>query len=95
MHQEFVETVIDDIVSVGNTYPIGLPAPSEFVIDAFRSMFDELALFTGEYKKSIHDKDDEPSPSSVESMDVETDKKILIARCYNGQIKDEVSSEIH
>ena len=90
MHQEYVQSEINEIVAVGKEYRMGHPPPSEFVAERFRSMFESLMAFTAEYKKSVHDKEDEPTPSSsVESMDVEPDKKVFVARCtHTGQSKD-------
>ena len=38
-------------------------------------------MFLTDYKKSVHEKDEEITPASTEVMDVEPDKKAVVARC--------------
>jgi len=38
-------------------------------------------MFLTDYKKSVHEKDEEITPASTEVMDVDPDKKAVVARC--------------
>jgi hypothetical protein len=87
VHQQFVNSAIDDAVRIGNRYCgafdlNNLNSAFQQDASAFKAILDTLAMFLTDYKKSVHEKcDDESSPTSMESMDVETEKKVIIARC--------------
>lgn len=84
MHQHFVNSAIDDAVQIGNRYCGTLDMNSSFQQDiaAFKAILETLAMFLTDYKKSVHEKsDDEGSPASAESMDIETEKNVIVARC--------------
>lgn len=58
---------------------------------SFKATFDTLSMFLADYKKSVHEKDDEQiTPASTEIMDVEPEKKAIVARCTQNSGPKEV-----
>ena len=95
VHQDFVETAIDEIVEIGKrshkSVDGKVPPPDAF---SFRQTFEALGYFLSEYKKSSHDKADEVITSSPERMEVEGDKKTITARCTQSPGPKDVSPYI-
>jgi hypothetical protein len=93
VHQAFVESAIDDVVEIGNRMRRNVEKPaSQQDFFSFKQTFDALSLFLSEYKKSVHETaDDDITPSSAETMDIEGEKKAIIARCTQSPGPKEVT----
>ena len=91
VHQQFVETTVDEIIEIGNRFRRSTPIPPNQELNNFRGTFDTLSYFLADYKKSVHEKNDETTPTSSESMDIESEKKVIIARCTRNSGQKEVS----
>jgi len=87
IHQQFVENAIDEIIELGSRFRRSDPIPPNQELYNFRTTFEALSQFLIDYKKSVHEKDDGSTPASTESMDIEVEKKAIIARCaqHSGQ----------
>jgi hypothetical protein len=81
VHQEFVQGAIDMIVAIGDRNRKGLDPRNHSEFCSFKATFETLSMFLTDYKKSVHEKDEELTPASTEVMDVEPDKKAIVARC--------------
>jgi hypothetical protein len=81
VHQEFVQGAIDMIVALGNRNRKGLDPRNHSEFCSFKATFETLSMFLTDYKKSVHEKDEEITPASTEVMDVDPDKKAVVARC--------------
>jgi hypothetical protein len=81
VHQEFVQGAIDMIVALGNRNRKGLDPRNHPEFCSFKATFETLSMFLTDYKKSVHEKDEEITPASTEVMDVDPDKKAVVARC--------------
>jgi hypothetical protein len=91
VHQQFVETAINELVAIGNRHwKITTTAPTQEIYN-FRSTFEALSRFLDDYKKSVHEKDDSDTPASTEPMDIDGEKKVIIARCKQTSGKKDVS----
>ena len=84
VHQQFVESSINEIVEIGNRPRKsfdGRITHQDYC--AFKATLDTLGLFLNDYKKSVHEKaDDETTSASTEIMEVDGDKRIIVARCH-------------
>lgn len=91
VHQQFVESAIDAIIEIGNRHRKTDATPSNQDLYNFRATVDTLSQFLTDYKKSVHEKDESSTPSSIsDSMDIE-EKKVIIARCTQSSGPKEVS----
>ena len=90
VHQQFVESTIDSIVEIGNRHRKADAVPSNQDLYNFRATFDTLSQFLADYKKSVHEKEESSTTSSIsDSMDIE-EKKVIIARCTQNSGQTEV-----
>ena len=92
VHQEFVQDAIDTIVAIGDRNRKGSDPRNHFDYCSFKATFETLSMFLQDYKKSVHEKDEEEiTPASTEVMDVEPEKKAVIARCTQNSGPKDVS----
>ena len=81
VHQEFVQGAIDTIVALADRNRGALIARNHPDFCSFKATYDTLTMFLEDYKKSVHEKDEEITPTSTEVMEIEPDKKAIVARC--------------
>lgn len=81
VHRQFVENAIDEIIELGTRFWRSDPIPANQELYNFRTTLEALSQFLTDYKKSVHEKEDESTPASTESMEIEVEKKAIIARC--------------
>src|SRR6202022_4874519 len=83
VHYEFVQTAIDEIVEIGRRTRRSFDGKISMADHlSFNYTFDALIFFLKEYKGSVHNKgDEESSPASAETMEIDGDTKMITARC--------------
>jgi hypothetical protein len=91
VHQHFVEIAINDIVEIASRYHESIDIPTHQELCDFRSTFDTLTQFLSDYKRSVHEKDEGNTPAPSDSMDIEGEKKVIVARCTQNTGQKEVS----
>lgn len=89
VHQAFVESAIDEVIEIGNRAKRNTDEKSTHDYLAMKHTFDTLSHFLNEYKKNVHEsRDGDMTPASTETMEVDGEKKIVIARCHLSSLKE-------